>query len=183
MRLAEQVRADIAEKVKVTGPHRNPTPQGFYQAAGRFSDRPAKVAQDGAGGTELRRDLFELRLNGLGPFGGNLPGPQDPTAPAGQGDQQRAAAFFAGRVDVQRPAAIGGQRRPQGRSRVPVQGFQVNQKALAEFADLATGEMDAVFLGQRRADLLALAMDHQPFDAHLDEQVVAYGALGRNQFG
>ncbi len=63
-----------------------------------------------------------------------------------------------------------------------MQGFQVEEKALAEFADLAAGEMDSVFLFQSRADLLARAMADKTFDANIDQDVVADGALGRNQF-
>jgi len=63
-----------------------------------------------------------------------------------------------------------------------MKGFQSDDKALAGFADLATGEMDSVFLFQSGADLLALAVANKTFDANRDQDVVANGALERNQF-
>ena len=60
--------------------------------------------------------------------------------------------------------------------------FQVHDKTLAEFTDFATGKMDAVFLFQRTAYFLSLAMANKTFDANIDHDVVADGALGRNQF-
>jgi len=63
-----------------------------------------------------------------------------------------------------------------------MQGFQVEDKAPAEFAALAAGEMDSVLLFQSGPDLLALAMAPETFDANLDQDVVADGAFRRNQF-
>ena len=71
---AEQIRAHIAEKMKVTGQYWNRKAQVVCQAAGRFGYRPAEVAHDGAGGAELRCGFFQLRQYGVAPFGGDLPG-------------------------------------------------------------------------------------------------------------
>jgi len=60
--------------------------------------------------------------------------------------------------------------------------FQVHDKTLAEFTDFATGKMDAVFHFQRTAYFLSLAMANKTFDTNIDHDVVADGALGRNQF-
>ena len=191
MTAAKQILAHIAEKVQVAGQNGNRKAEVVCQAACRFGYRPAEVAHDGARRAELRRGFFQLRQDGIAPFGGDLPGAQNPTAPAGERYQQCAAAVFAqcafnsctSSVDVQRPASIGGQRGTQGRGRIPMKGFQVHDKTLAEFTNFATGKMDSVFLFQRTADFLPLSMADKTFDANIDHDVIADGAFGRNQFG
>ena len=168
--IAEQILAYIAEKVQVAGQYWNRKVKVVCQTAGRFGYRPAnvlstlapEVAHDGAGWAELRRGFFQLWQYGVAPFGGNLPCAQNPTAPASEGYQQCAfnscakcsAAVLAecafnsctSSVDVQRPASVGGQRGAQGWGRIAMKRFQVHDKTLAEFADFATGKMDAVVL-------------------------------------
>ena len=64
---------------------------------------------------------------------------QDPFAPAGIGEQQRAASTFARRIYVQWPPTVGGHRGLQRGRHCLVERLEINEKARAQNADLSGG--------------------------------------------
>lgn len=106
---------------------------------------------------------------------------QGPLAPAREGYQQGTPAILAGSINMKRPAAAGRHRRTQRGRRGLVERFEVGQKTLAQFANLAAGERNAMFLCEIRAYFLPLAMVNEALEPDVDHDVVADGALGRNK--
>jgi hypothetical protein len=86
--------------VKVTAKYGDGLLQLGGEVAGCVDDGFAEVSHDGAGGAEASSGGAQLGQNGVGVLGGNLPGPQDPTAPACVDDEEGALPVFAGGIDV-----------------------------------------------------------------------------------
>ena len=61
--------------------------------------------------------------------------------------------------------------------------FQVGQEPGGEYADRATGKRDPVLGGERRADLLALAVVEKTLQSDVDNDVVTDNAAGRDETG
>ena len=162
--------------MEVAAQHRDVGAQRLDQCAGRLEHGAAKIAHDGARSTEARDRRAEAGQDRIGALGVQLPRPQDPTAPTGQGDQQRAAPRLPRRIDVQRVATIAHQDLTQPRSLPLVQRLQVDQEVVRQGADLAGGQRDPVLLVEAVADLLALEAVDIALKADMDQDVVADGA-------
>jgi hypothetical protein len=183
MPVGEQVLADIREEVVMAGEDRNRLRQRSDELLGRVRHRPAEVAHDRAGRPERLGDLVQGGQDEFGPFGRHFPRAQAPAPPASEGHEQRASAVFAGRVEMQRPAAIGLERRAERRGGRVMERLEIGEEPAGQGADFSRREHDAVVPGQRRANLLALMVVHESLEADRHHHVIADHAARRQDRG
>lgn len=183
MALGQQVVAEVGQEVPVAGQDRDGLRQGFHEIVRGVRHRAAEVAHDRAGGAEGVRHRVDAGEDECRPFGRHLPGAQDPAPPASEGHEQRATPVFPRRVEMQRPAAVGLQGRAQRRGGGVMHRLEIDEKAAPQRADLAGRERQAVPPFELRANLLALAVVHEPIEADRDHDVVADHAAGAQDRG
>jgi len=181
MALLQQIFADIAEKVKVTGQNGNPELKFLAELLGRFGHGTAQIANNGAGLSKMECCFPQSRKDGVGSFRRYLPGTKHPVAPTSEGNQQSPSSIFAGSINVQWPTAVCCKSGPERTSRGVMQPFEIHEKPVAQHADFAARERDSMIGCKGGANFLPLPVMQETLEPDVDYDVVTYDTAHRNQ--
>jgi hypothetical protein len=104
-----QILAHVGQEVLVTRQYSNLPVRFVDKSINSWDHGLSQIAHQRTGSAEAFRDGAQSRQNYLGVLGGDFPGVQDPSPPAGQCHQQRPPAVLAGGIDVQGVSALTGE--------------------------------------------------------------------------